>query len=146
MNILEVYKGKKNKEKLPSIKSLNIEEEKNIILNILNNLIDDGIDLDLTDIINKYEEEIKENCSFDKATKDEFGFINTTWVFNQVAQIINNDIFMAEVENVGYKRKTKGQPKKMPNELYRESKNGEILYDDRLKETVLDYLREIKWD
>lgn len=147
LNIVDVYKGRKNKDKLPSIKNLSLNEERNIIVKILNNIIDNNDrELELNKILEKYEEEIQENSSFDKATKDEFGYINTTWVFNQVAQTNNNEIFMAEVENVGYKRKSKGQPKKMPNELYRESKNGEILYDDGIKETVLDYMREIKWD
>ena len=33
----------------------------------------------------------------------------------------------------------------LPNELYRINDKGEILVDNEVKETALDYLREIKW-
>ena len=52
---------------------------------------------------------------------------------------------MAEVENVGYKR-TKRREKFMPNELYRTNEKGEVLVDDGVKETILDHLRDVKWD
>jgi type I restriction enzyme M protein len=34
----------------------------------------------------------------------------------------------------------------MPNELYRVNKKGEVLVDDGVKETALDYLRDVLWD
>ena len=34
----------------------------------------------------------------------------------------------------------------MPNDLYRMNNKGEIIVDDNKKETILDYLRDIKWD
>jgi type I restriction enzyme M protein len=34
----------------------------------------------------------------------------------------------------------------MPNELYRTDKNGIVLVDDEIKETALDYLREVVWE
>ena len=52
---------------------------------------------------------------------------------------------MAEVENIGYKRTKRGE-KPMPNELYRMNDKSEVLVDDGVKETTLDYLREVLWD
>ena len=60
---------------------------------------------------------------------------------------------MAEVENVGYKRTKRGE-NPMPNELFREgeiiypdgTKKWGILVDDGVKETALDFVRDIKWD
>jgi len=46
-----------------------------------------------------------------------FEFYNAWWVFGEVAQQIDYDIFMAEAENVGYKR-TKRGANPMPNDLY----------------------------
>jgi len=74
-----------------------------------------------------------------------FGFVNTWWVFGEVAKELNYKIFMAEVENIGYKRTKRGE-KPMPNELYRVNEKGEVLVDDGLKETALDYLRNVLWD
>lgn len=50
---------------------------------------------------------------------------------------------MAEVDNIGYKRSKRGE-KPQPNDLYREV-GGKVLVDDGVKETVLDYIREIQW-
>lgn len=104
-------------------------------------------------ILEKYKDEIKELCKYDNETKDVFGFINVWWVFGEVAKELNYEIFMAEVENIGYKRTKRGE-KPMPNELYREgeiiysdgTKHWGILVDDGIKKTVLDYLREVIWD
>lgn len=52
---------------------------------------------------------------------------------------------MAEVENIGYKRTKRGE-KPATNELYRTNDDGVILVDDNVKETALDYLREVQWD
>ena len=51
---------------------------------------------------------------------------------------------MAEVENIGYKRTKRGE-NPTPNELYRANDKGEVLVNDGVKETVLDYLREVEW-
>jgi len=96
-------------------------------------------------LIIKYQDELKELCKYDNGTKSVFGFVNTWWVFGEVAKELNYKIFMAEVENIGYKRTKRGE-KPMPNELYRLNDNGEILVNDDTKETALDYLREVKWD
>ncbi|KJV07556.1 hypothetical protein, partial [Methylocucumis oryzae] len=48
-----------------------------------------------------------------------FGFYNAWWVFGEVAKTSEIDyaIFMAEAENVGYKRTKRGE-NPMPNDLY----------------------------
>jgi len=102
-------------------------------------------ELSSKEIVKKYKDELKELCKYDNDTKEIFGFVNTWWVFGEVAKELNYKIFMAEVENVGYKRTKRGE-KPMPNELYRVNEKGEVLVDDGLKETALDHLREVKWD
>lgn len=92
---------------------------------------------------------------FDRDLTNIFGFVNTWWVFGEVAKELNYKIFMAEVENIGYKRTKRGE-KPMPNELFR---TGKVKYDtgeekedillpdeDGIFETALDYMRKIGWD
>ena len=56
-----------------------------------------------------------------------------------------NDIFMADVQEIGYKRTTR-TVKERKNELFRQNELGSILVDDGLEVTVLDMLRKISWD
>ena len=51
---------------------------------------------------------------------------------------------MAEADNVGYKRSKRGE-KTAINDLYRTNEDGIILVDDGIKETILDYMRDIHW-
>lgn len=67
-------------------------------------------------LLTKYSEEIDSLSKFEKET-NVFGFYNAWWVFGEVAKEIDYDIFMAEAENVGYKR-TKRGANPMPNDLY----------------------------
>ena len=97
------------------------------------------------EIVEKYNDELKELCKYDNDTKDVFGFVNTWWVFGAVAKELNYIIFMAEVDNVGYKRTKRGE-KTMPNELFRLNDKGEVMVEDGVKETALDYLRDVIWD
>jgi type I restriction enzyme M protein len=144
-NLIEVYLNGKDREKLPSVKDLGEKEEKEILSRMLKNYIED-VDqkLSLKELLEKYKEELKELCKHDNDTKDIFGFVNTWWVFGEVARELNYKIFMAEVENVGYKRTKRGE-KPMPNELYRFDKDGKVLVDDGKLETALDYMRKIEW-
>lgn len=153
-NLSAVYLDEKDRKKLPSIKDLTEKEEKEILAKMLKDYIEeDDQKLSAKEIVEKYKDELKELCKYDNDTKDIFGFVNTWWVFGEVAKKLNYKIFMAEVENVGYKRTKRGE-KPMPNELYREgeitypdgTKHNGVLVDDGIKETALDYLREIKWD
>ncbi|WP_417326735.1 restriction endonuclease subunit M [Halarcobacter sp.] len=93
----------------------------NIILNIESYLkhyikVSDK-SLSVKELLEKYLEEISEISKHDKDLVEEFGYANARWVFAEVAKDLGYDIFMAEVENVGYKRTKRGE-NPMPNELY----------------------------
>lgn len=145
-NLVAVAKGSKKKEKLPSIKDLTIEQELEIIrLALKNYLTDRDNHLSVNEIMAKYSAELEEFCSIDKDTADSFGFVNTWWVFGEVASESDYNIFMAEAENIGYKRSKRGE-KPMPNDLFRTDAASHIIVDDGTKTTVLDYMRELNWD
>jgi type I restriction enzyme M protein len=145
-NLIAVYLDGKDREKLPSIKKLNGVEEKTILIRMLKDYIEaDDKKLSAKELIEKYKDELKGLCKYDNDTKDAFGFVNTWWVFGEVAKDLNYKIFMAEVENIGYKRTKRGE-KPMPNELYRINDKGEVLVDDGIIKTALDYMRKIKWE
>jgi len=153
-NLVKVYLENKDRKKLPSIKNLTEKEEKEILARMLKDYFEeDDKKLSSKELVEKYQDELENLCKYDKSIKDVFGFVNTWWVFGEVAKELNYKVFMAEVENIGYKR-TKRSEKPKPNELYREgeviysndSKHKGILVDDGIKETALDYLREVKWD
>jgi type I restriction enzyme M protein len=144
-NICAVADGKKRKEKLPSIKDMSETEEKQCILSLLRNLIPiKDRSLPVKEMVFKYREEIDMVCTWDKETKDAFGVVNTWWVFGEVAKELSYSIFMAEAENVGYKRTHRSEQVR-PNDLYRTGQNNEVIIDDGKKETILDFIREIKW-
>lgn len=151
-NLIDVYFNKKDRTKLSSIKDLNIEQEKEILSRMLKDYIEkDDKKLATIELIKKYTDELKELCKWlvwasdDSMKKMNNDYpANTWWVFGEVSRELNYEIFMAEVENIGYKR-TKRWEKPMPNELYREDK-WVIILDDGILETVVDYLREVKWD
>ena len=142
---LNIY-DKIDRQNFPSIKDLNEEQEKEVLTKMLKDYIEeDDKELSSKALIKKYINELKELCKDDTDTKDAFGQVNTWWVFSEVAKKLNYKIFMAEVENIGYKR-TKRSEKSMPNELFRTDEKGNILVDDGKIETALDYLRKIKWE
>jgi Type I restriction-modification system methyltransferase subunit len=117
-NLIAVYDGTKEKKKLPSIKEMTADEEKNTIRRILKNYLTERDDmLSAFALIEKYRVELRDLCTFDKDTVESFGHVNTWWVFSEVAPQLNYDVFMAEVDNVGYKRTKRGE-KEMPNELF----------------------------
>jgi type I restriction enzyme M protein len=145
-NIFAVYSEEKDRKKLPSIKDLKEKEEKEILTRMLKNYIEPSDDkLSAKALVEKYSGELKELCKYDNDTKDAFGFVNTWWVFGEVAKELNYKIFMAEVGNVGYKRTKRGE-KPMPNELYKINAKGEVAVDRKELETALDYMRKIEWD
>ena len=149
-NLLSVYLDDKDRSKLPSIKHLTEMEERDILERMLKNHIEPN-DKELTakQLTEKYQDELKDLCKYDNDTREVFGFVNTWWVFGEVAKELNYKVLMAEVENIGYKRTKRGE-KQMPNELYRSflttNEKEIILVDDGIKETALDYLREVIWD
>ena len=145
-NLIAVANGTKQKAKLPSIKNLTAEQERKVLARMLKNYLTELDDeLDANTLIKKYTEELESICTIDKATKDTFGFVNTWWVFGEVASKLNYSLFVAEAENIGYKRTKRGE-KAMPNDLYRVDASGDILIDDNIEETVLDEMRKITWN
>ncbi len=144
-NIICVFEGKKKKSSLPSIKDLTTEEERNLLNRMLkNHLLDSDIQLSNDEILTKYRDDLQDLCKLDKDTQDIFGFVNTWWVFGEVSSKLNYDIFMAEADNVGYKRTKRGE-KAMPNDLFRINQN-EICIDDGTETTILDFMRNIVWE
>lgn len=148
-NLVSVYKTGKLRKSYPSIRDMSKEEEKEVLLGFLRwNLRKNDSSLSPAALIEKYDAEIKTLCEWDKDLSEAFGRVNIWWVFSAVSQKINYPIFMAEADNVGYKRYTKNRvvcEKHMPNDLFREIK-GDIQVDDGVKETILDYMRDIQWD
>ena len=144
-NLLVIYDGKKQKSKLPSVKDLTEKEEIAILRRVLKNHLTERDDkLERDELIVKYRTEIEGVCKIDKDMTGIFGFVNTWWVFSVVAPKLDYDIFMAEVDNVGYKRSQRGE-KIMPNELYRIDEGNVVQVDDGVEETVLDLIRKIEW-
>lgn len=149
-NLIAVLDGKKQKAKLPSIKDLSPEQEVLVLRKFLKSYItvrDDN--LSANELIEKYRPEIELLCTYDKDTQELLGRVNTWWVFSEVSEMLNYDIFMAEAENIGYKRYKKNKTvtdKPMPNELFRTATNEEILIDDGVYETILDIMRDISWE
>jgi type I restriction enzyme M protein len=145
-NIIKVFDGKAEKHKLPSIKGLSEKQEKESLIRMLKNYYNEKDEpLSKNELIIKYREELEELCKYDKDTIEMLGHVNSWWVFGEVAKNLNYDIFMAEVEEIGYKRTKRGVQER-PNELFRVDSNGNIKVDDGVKETILDYLRDIKWE
>ena len=138
-------KGKKINKKWAIAKESEEQRKQNILKLLKDYIEEDDNKFSLQKLVEKYSDEIIELCKFDKDTKDVFGFVNTWWVFGEVAKELNYKIFMAEVENIGYKRTKRGE-KPMPNELFRIDDKGKILVDDGVMETALDYMRKIQWD
>lgn len=96
-------------------------DDKNAILSNIKRFLKDYVtaddeDLEIKPLLEKYAEEITELSKYDNET-NVFGFYNTWWVFGEVAKEMNYDIFMAEAENVGYKRTKRGEYP-MPNNLF----------------------------
>ncbi|MDE5909782.1 MAG: N-6 DNA methylase [Lachnospiraceae bacterium] len=117
-NLILVCDGKKEKSKLPSIKKLTVEEEKAILSEMLYQYADEITEeMTVNDIICNFRMELEELCKLSKDTVDIFGHVNTWWVFGKLTKEIDYDIFMAEAENIGYKRTSRGVLD-MPNDLY----------------------------
>ena len=143
---IEHFINGKNISKKWAIAKQNADERKNNILRLLkDHLEEDAAEFSLKELVEKYQNEISELCKFDKDTKDCFGFVNTWWVFGEVAKDLNYQICMVEVENVGYKRTKRGE-NPMSNDLYRQNNDGDVFVDDGIKATALDFLRDVKWD
>ncbi len=101
------------------IQTNNISNIKNNILRFLKDFVtEQDTQLDVKELLIKYCLEIENLTKYNNDTADTFGYVNTWWVFSEVAkQFPNEQIFMAQAENIGYKRTLRGE-KQMPNDLY----------------------------
>lgn len=119
------------------------------ILHFLKDYREDGDEkLEIKALLEKYADEIEELSTTDKELIGSLVTAyreNIWWTFGEIARELSYPIFMAEVEQVGYKRTKRGE-KPAPNELYRTDDAGDIIVDDGVEETALDYLRKISWD
>jgi len=145
-NIMESVKGTKIKSRLPSIKDLSTEEEKEMIMNFLgNSFFEEDHFLELPAIIQKYEFELEEYCKKENDDYKDFNHINTTWVFERVAKKHDYPMVMAEAKNVGYKR-TKVTNLSKPNDLFDSDSSGKVILDSPTSDKILNKLRELEWD
>ena len=118
-NLIAVHDGIKNDKDLRSIRDMSENDRREAILRMLGDKAD-NIDTtsSVDNIIDRHREDLLDLCTIDKdAVKYAFGHVNLWWVFKEVSRKFENEIFFAEVENIGYKR-TKRGTKEMPNELF----------------------------
>jgi type I restriction enzyme M protein len=140
-NYVEVYLTGKDKSKLPSIKNhTETEIRKNIERYLKNFIEDEDKKLKIKELLQKCQEEIIE-LGAKSNLNDEW--VNEWWVFGEVSKEMDYSIFMAEAENIGYKRTKRGE-KPMPNDLF-EEKDGKIDLSDR-GDKILNLLKKtIEW-
>ena len=141
-NYIDVYLNGKDRNKLPSIKNHTKEDELQNLRRFLKSYINkEDISLSSIDLIKKYKDEINDILTIDKDLVETFGQVNTWWVFGEVAKKIECSIFMAEADNIGYKRTKRGE-NIMPNDLYQVDIAGNIIIDTESPKTILDYMRK----
>ena len=147
LNLIKVYIDNEDRNKYSSIKNITESEEREVLKNIIGDKISSSelINNSVKEIIESYKDILERFTKIDKDLSKEFGFVNVTWVFKKLTEKLNYDIFMGEVDNIGYKRTLK-TIKIMPNELYRTDKNMNIMVDDGIEKSLLDYIRKIRWD
>ncbi len=97
--------------------------------------------LTFADLVEKYKVFFEKGTSF-KIDKD-------WWVFSKVSKELDYSVFMANVEEVGYKRTTRFE-KVRPNDLFNTTNKEnieEIKINTATPDKVLDHLRRnVKWD
>jgi type I restriction enzyme M protein len=125
------------------------EEMKVRLIKLLKAFIFDEFDekdssLSLQEIKNKYE-------SFTQK-KDLFFVDEDWWVFRKISEELDYKIFMAEVENIGYKRTTRWEKTEkdgIPNELFNvisEDGKRKFIIDKDSPKNALDYMRcNLRW-
>ena len=145
MDELEFIKKKEMNKKRAIAEEDDNTRLENVRRMLKNHITEEDYNLSMHDLIIKYKEELEGLCNEDKDTEKEFWFVNTWRVFWEVAKEFDYSIFMAEAENVGYKR-TKRWEKPMPNDLYRTNSEKEVLVDDWNNWSILDELRKIEWE
>ena len=140
-NYRNIYLKGKDKEKYLSIKNHTEKEIRRNIERYLKGIIDPkDKKLEVEELLKKYDEDISGLGAKSNLNNE---WANEWWVFGEVSKEQDHPIFMAEAENVGYKR-TKRREKPMPNDLF-EIVDGEIDLSDR-DDKILNLIRKIvKW-
>lgn len=104
-----------------AIEEIKKEDKEHILQNIKRFLKDyvtaNDDELEIKELLEKYSSEIADLSEYDKKTTHAFGFVNAWWVFGEVAKELDYEIFMAQADNVGYKRTSRGE-NPMPNDLF----------------------------
>lgn len=117
-NYVKVFIDGEEQNRFPSIKD---HKEKTIKENTFRFLKDFATEhdkaLSAKELLEKYRNEIEEVSEIDNSVKDVLGYYNPRWVFGEVSKQCDYPIFMAETENIGYKRTKRGE-KPMPNDLF----------------------------
>jgi type I restriction enzyme M protein len=127
------------------VKDIEDNNKANILKNIKrflkNYITPEDSELEIKELLTKYSDEISNLSKYDKES-NAFGFYNAWWVFGEVTKEIEIDysIFMAEAENVGYKRTKRGE-NQMPNDLY-DIEYAPVTLDG--KKVLLKYDEDIK--
>lgn len=83
------------------------------------------------------------NWNISTAKKYASGYCNSWWVLGNTISSFDEDIFMAEAENVGYKR-TKVSYEIRENDLYSSDNNDNIIIDTNKPKTILDHIKKEK--
>lgn len=128
---------------------VNEQELKSRLIKLLKQLIFEEFDekdssLSLEELKKKYKEYFSKNNIF---------YVDEDWwIFRKVSEEFNYQIFMADVQNIGYKRTTRWEKTEkdgISNELFNTNdKNGKKLFiiDTNSPQNALDHMRrEIKW-
>lgn len=131
--------------------------KKNISRLLNNHLTEEDKELEIKELLTKYLAELAELLQYDNDTCETFGYYNAWWVFSEVAQKQDYPIFMADAENVGYKRTKRGE-REMPNDLYDiefaphtinkreiiDEYNGNIERNEAIQKELKDDLKEVE--
>ena len=128
------------------LKDLEEKKAKETFLKLIKDLLLDQFEkgdenLTISELREKYRIFFEKGSSF-KINKD-------WWVFSKVSKEVDYSIFMANVEDVGYKRTTRFE-KIRPNDIFNvinKDNIEEVVFNTSQPVKVLDYMRkELKWD
>jgi len=129
--------GKISRKIQNMIKKPNDFEEKEklkCLQNFLKNLIhEEDSELDSQTLLKKYKDEIK---SVNKTSE--------WWIFGEVSKEHDYNIFMAEADEIGYKRTKRGEKERI-NDLFSLDEHKRIILDEENSEKILNKLRNFVW-
>lgn len=98
--------------------------------------------LDLKDLVSSYQSLIEEVSQTDGDRDDPFGDVNIPWVFKQLPSTVERNLFVAEANNIGYKRTKKGI-RPQSNDLYRLELAPNSLPLQLVRESLENIVRDI---